>query len=470
MKLYNWLNCFIVFVLITLVGCAGRANPSAQITFSPQMLVLSPGESDNVVFTLSTHGNTVSDQVISLTSNDANIIVESNGPCVLNNESTSCSFSISAACDAFESTYAINITNTGNIKINPSSIAVVVPSWTYVGESNISNSNINDDIALAVDSAGVPYMAYSNATTNKLIVKKYTNNTWSQVGSVVDNIAADSKISLIFANSLNPIVIYGNNDADVDIDILKAKTFINGAWNNYSGDIGLGANQSVAVESTGVIYIAYTDYHDNLLVKKFNVGSWNIVGGNTNLSGGLASLTLNSLGVPYLAYVDEYLQIVAVYLDISNNSWLSLGSIIVSKGNEPSIAIESGTNAPYVSYSGSVDDAFFVKMFIGGTWVPAGNDENGFIDYGGNSNLVLSTDGHLYIVYLDLQSVVGVKSLQNGIWQDVGNNGAVGVTNYSNPVLAFSPTSNTAYVGYKNIIDNADDDYDSGFASVKKYP
>lgn len=144
--------------------------------------------------------------------------------------------------------------------------------------AEIASLSVNNNPNSDVDN-GTPYIAYKDSSSHKIVVKKYTNNGWTQVGSDICTTGKEginSKIVLKIDNGV-PYVAYQEPDDDLGsyginggingrITVQKFNSSA-GTWSlvgqpNFSdrddGSISFDVNQ-------GDIYVGYETYGDSVL-------------------------------------------------------------------------------------------------------------------------------------------------------------------------------------------------------------
>jgi len=223
--------------------------------------------------------------------------------------------------------------------------------WTSIG----SLVGYGDEAALAVDSKGTPYVAYTYSTKNILcglnlsgiVVSKYVLGVWLpefSLGSVQKN-NLYSAPSIAFDAKGNPYVAF-NNDG---INVMKASGF---GWSciNIGGKPAKASVKDVtlAIDKDGKTYVAYQDNKGRAVVSKNKKDEyWEVSDGKAEF----VSLALDKDGTPYVAFVESKGGDKAVVKKLEDGNWITVGDGSLSKGKAKytSIAVDS-EGSVYVAY------------------------------------------------------------------------------------------------------------------------
>jgi len=222
---------------------------------------------------------------------------------------------------------------------------------------------------------------------------------------------------------------------------------------------------SIALDGSGVPYVAYNDNSTKGSVQKYSGGSWSYVGTQQFTSGVTAynSLAINSSGTPYIAYQDNGYQ--ASVMKYNGSSWVYVGSQNFSPGGATYTSLVlDGSSTPYVAfvdgyylYSGKAT----VMKYNGTAWVAVGTEgfSTGSASY---TSLAIDGSGNLYIAFADgANSNKATVMKYNGTsWVTYGSAGfSAGAATYISLAI---DGGGTPYIAYN-------DGGNSNKATVMKY-
>jgi len=236
-------------------------------------------------------------------------------------------------------------------------------SWNTLGSAGFS-ADIASYISLAFDSAGTPYVAYTDNSNGNMVTVMYydsSSSSWEALGSAGFSSGGAVYTSLAIGASDTPYVAYGDYDNSSKATVMYYDSS-SSSW-KILGSAGFSAAAAtyinLAFDSSGTPYVAYHDwgnsYKATVMYYDGSSSSWKTLGSAGFIAGYLdTSLAIDASGTPYVAcsdYDNSY-KATVMYYDSSSSSWKTLGSAGFSEGEAycTRLAIDaSGT--PYVAYS-----------------------------------------------------------------------------------------------------------------------
>lgn len=347
--------------------------------------------------------------------------------------------------------------------------------WPAVGERGFSDNPVVADDAQPQKTSvslivyqGIPYVAYQEddpgVAGSRIMVSKYENKMWQQVGNPVDTLLDDPSSVSLCVDQGNLYVAYRKDNFYVAV---KKHNEVTGNWDICDNDIAL------AYDHTSIsLFKSYVAFYENSVILNvlpyvWDENSWSFLG--IVPSGVLSSISLfvdgNTL---YLACQDSALD-VKVYRYVPPG-WVDESPGGLPAGGYSSVSLHVYAATPYVAYQESVTNDIRVSYKDGaGDWQVLGGTSVG--QGIANSSISLSVNGGTpYVAYQQATDPITgdrnivTKKYDNGIWQQVGEN--VGsVANYSTVSLFVNPE--TPYVAYADFLGDPSDD---NKITVKYYP
>lgn len=232
-------------------------------------------------------------------------------------------------------------------------------TWEFVGGST---GIIANQASLALNSAGIPFIAYESV--GSITVKKLIGTAWSAVGN--DPLVTSSqKPSLTIDKNDNLWLAYRNSGGT--IAVIKNSGGYN--WFGITGTGGIGTSPTdylcIASDTTGKPYVAFQNGNTKATVMKY-AGSgttWNYVGcsatagiyGNTGAA--YISFKTDDSNIGFIAFRDagSSNKITVRKLNSSGTGWLPVGLAGFTDGAAEYVSLAiNPTGIPYVFYK---DDA-----------------------------------------------------------------------------------------------------------------
>lgn len=326
----------------------------------------------------------------------------------------------------------------------------------------------------------------------------------ASVGYPSAAIASDGSIYLAYVNS-------PYDDVDLSIHIVQYDEERN-IWKPVGDSIissTLSDPKMVVVNN--VPYVAYKDYTDGLIVKRYNRSSnkWGTVGqeGIIDREYGI-SFASNGKDTLYLAYYDEALKLSLKFFDLKkeNSKWRDVGELPFSrdgikiKAKELSLAVDN--NVPYIAYYDVLIQNIRIQKFNDQEWIDIGmnglftdnvsmhNPHIGFdrhrlyLSYAMNDNsypydkgiIRVLEDGNknwrelsshpifigewsvvysnriVMVTYSDKDSSIIVKQLNGNNWEVIGDRVVTGLSYTPQVVLIANQGTKQLYVFYKSLV------------------
>jgi len=394
------------------------------------------------------------------------------------------------AAESMNIPLVFSIANTPFAYLNPPYIFInyLAPTWGFAGESSsVGSIGTANYTSLAIAGDGTSYISYADAGSSpagKVSVKKLSiGGSWTTVGGTISISGAGSLYtSMAIPNgaleSNVPYVAYTDCTSGCRATVQK---YYLGSWGQVgplggaSGtDTGSVSALSLAIGES-VPYLAFITSGSYAAVTKFNGSTWESAGTSAIVSSGSASntsLAIASSGVVYVAYSEGANGTgKATVKRLSASGWVNVGnsSFSAESASSISLAIPSGgsdAGKPYIAYKDGASSQVTVMKFDGTNWVNVGSP--GF-SYGPATNyvsLAMKSDGTPYVAYSPgggFPSVL-MKFDQNlNSWLNVGGSSFTNVaTKYNSLAIPHGgPNAGIPYIGYSSV--------PSGLAAVVYY-
>lgn len=327
-------------------------------------------------------------------------------------------------------------------------------TWTNVGTgaaSTATNTAYND---IALSSADVPYIAYTDASLSfAVVVKTYSAGAWQAVGSL--NTYTNSAYTSIAMDGTTPYVAFSDGSNGKRLLVRKYSA---GAWSTVGTAVSTSTANFVSLAvHNGTPYVAYADVSNSsrATVKTFSAGAWVTLGAAVSTgTASYTSLSIDNSGTPYIIYQDVSNSSLATVKRYNGTAWVAVGTGTVSATavNETYIDV-SYNNIPYIAYNNSANIGT-IKTFTAGAWQSVGTGTLGSV----YQAIALAVDpaGTPYLGYYELGSYKTSVSKYNGsAWVYAGNNyfslnspnaHSLAITKTGTPYITIGDASSGAYV------------------------
>lgn len=296
-----------------------------------------------------------------------------------------------------------------------------------------SNFNSVKGFAFVSDTVLVVPARNSIKYDNKILIQKYVNNTWQNIGPYGFVPSTATNVSLAIDENETPYVAFDDGDSSGRLSVMK---YVNTQW-SYVGQPALSSEQALNITiktgKNGALYVAYINSlpygTQNLRVYYYDGTNWTHLDSNSlpPVTNNEYSFALDTSGIPYITYNDLILQKVVVK-KYTGGYWVSLG-IAASSSQASNIQLQfTSDNIPTLSYKITPNNNKLLQ-FINGNWQVVMPDP---IETG---SLTLAPNNTPYVVfsrYISGSSTSASRtdaaiSLSNGNWNYVGGNSISGV-------------------------------------------
>ena len=264
--------------------------------------------------------------------------------------------------------------------------------WSYLGSDSVSDGPANFTLKVAVNNAGIPYVAFTDNAYGQVRVMRFINDAWESVGN---NIGTTN-------------------------------------YSNYVNDF--------VITTDGTLYVT-TQQSNVLTIMRLDGASWTTVTSAASfpptISGDNAREVYHKIaknGIQYLLQESVNYPNDKTNLKLSvfnNNAWTTLNTTSLPKDT---ISVEralhiSANNVPYFIANGKGSfsqnpSGLRLYKFLNNAWQQVGQDNIGIPDVNSPEpyDFQLATDGTPYILYTDesLNRQMVVKRFLNNQWSVVG--------------------------------------------------
>ena len=320
--------------------------PVTGVSLNTTTLTLLPGETSTLAATIAP--STATNQSVTWSSNNVVAATVSTSGLVTGIASGTATITVTTVDGSFTAT-----------------CTVTVPSWQPPAGGGLSSGGSTySGATMALDSTGVPYIAFKDAS-GKGVVEKFVSGAWSAVGgagfaSAVTVNTTDADIALALDSSNNPYVAFQDPLSGGKVTVME---FIAGAWTTVGSagfSTGVATYISLTVDGT-TPYVSYVDagLTTKVSAQAFNGSSWVAVGtlGFSNSSSTYTSVGVRS-GAAYIAYENSASHNPQIVTGTAGGGSVSVfggtfGSSNGISGAYTSLAIDPATGSLYVAFQDS---------------------------------------------------------------------------------------------------------------------
>lgn len=287
-------------------------------------------------------------------------------------------------------------------------------AWANVGAATGLSPQRVDFPAIAIANDGVPYIAYKDYFNNLQTssVLKFTNNSWTPVGSTQFSPVKSDYVSFAFSDNNVPIISMAKNGTDASGVVARGvyvMNYQNSAWTSITPPGGIVVFYDQVIKGLdGKIYLGIMDRSTGAnkpSLYKYDNNTWAAVGPTSftapdNVVGfQTVSVAVDKTGEAYLAYqaaptsgrINHVMK-----FNKTNNTWQELGNAVLTGGVSDNFALAVDTEGKlYFAYANA--SSLIVKTFNAETnnW----NTERKVINEKiNNFDMQIAADGTVYIV------------------------------------------------------------------------
>ncbi|MBL7689949.1 MAG: Ig-like domain-containing protein, partial [Flavipsychrobacter sp.] len=336
---------------------------------------------------------------------------------------------------------------------------------TYTSGSGMATATVTVTPAPTAGSiAGASSVAVGSTIT---LSNAISGGTWSSSAPSVATVGSTGVVTGVTTGSV--LISYTKSNACSTAVATKAITVTGGTgaacpgtWGTVGTaglSVGVATYQSIAIDASGVPYIAYKDasVSNKAVVKKFNGTSWvnpDAVGAVSAGSGNFTNIVIHPSGTPYVVYQEGASSAKAAVKKLSGSSWISVGAATISASTALYECIAmSADGTPYIVYR---DNSWYgnptVKKYDSSAgWVGVGGSVSGTTNAANHTSIAVTAGGTIYVAYLEAVSgIFGVKTFNatTGGWEFVGGGpitdggqGSVAVDNAGVPYICYKDVS-----------------------------
>jgi len=247
--------------------------------------------------------------------------------------------------------------------------------------------------SLALDTSNNPHISYQDGPNGDLKYAVKVGGVWNT--EIVDSVGnVGWYTSLVLDSSNNPHISYH----DATKALLKYTTKINGSW--IFETVGDGKESSITFDFTGNLHIAFASNVGYVIHAVKNGGGWNLEVVTSEWWWYAPSIAIDSSGMIYIAYYGGASTTAFLKLAVKNGGSWSIEQVdtIGFTGGYPSIALDSIEN-PHIFYLEHPTTSLKYATKVNNVWVIEYVDSTGFS--GLCISHVMDSNDHSHISYID---------------------------------------------------------------------
>ena len=329
-------------------------------------------------------------------------------------------------------------------------------NWQPLGpdDNNQPSFSAAANVFVKTNHAGIAYMAFQD-NTGFLLVKKYVNTQWVNVGGAVSIGTVNDNPSIVFDAADVPYIAY--RDFGYSQGCVNVKKFNGSNWVQVGNSCFTGTfpdNIHLAITSQDSLYVLYRDGTTNKTnVKKDSANIWVTVGGADFSSTTVATcdMTIDANDNIYVAHVTTVVNKSSVQ-KLVGNTWTMVGNANFTPGSNYGIKIVTdAANNPIVGFGNSANNKPTALKWDGTNWNQLGTALN----TGSTSNptdfVLLMVNNNPTFIYSDfLNNNLSAQQFNGSNWSYIGNQFILPASNAVSYIGASSDASGNITVAYRD--------------------
>ncbi len=350
-------------------------------------------------------------------------------------------------------------------------------NWAIVSTSSLQvyHSPSGGRIAIDFNSANELFVAYTDYSTGKAMLKKLVAGSLTSVGVSGFSSGNAKLINLVIDENDNPYVSYADDELSENVvmrysrpEILFSNRFSESNLNDgsISSSTTISLEQGGTFENVGGVLSSSSYLIENLpagLTSSITVGDDGktatltlsgkaIYHNNANDVSNLSITFYNSAFSDYLAsdYFNPTSNLTIDFRDELASQWQQVGDFFSDRANYKLSMAVSGDGSKYLAYSDVVNQLGFVKKFnnSSSTWDLVGGVSIS-TTVPNSISVNLASNGNPFVAYSDSANSykINVKEFDGEAWNLVGE---AGFSSGETDLISLAFVGNTPYVAYQD--------------------
>jgi Secretion system C-terminal sorting domain len=324
-------------------------------------------------------------------------------------------------------------------------------SWKPLGVPGFSISPI-EFVAIALDTAGEPVVAYSTYGLNtEIIVAKFNGSTWDSIGCGKKGFFLSMKIDAL--NRIN--LAFANNQKSNALAVIQ---YNNGLWSHLGTDSlspPFSNYNRIGIDTAQNPYVIYTSNTAAINAIQFVANTWQPMG--TTSIGSMTyynalDLKQSKVGAPHLLYADASNGQKLKLKKFDGNNWVVVGGAAITSNASlyPKFAFDTNQN-PVIIYYDTITKGVHTKIWNGTTFInhiPLGPiTKNAFPR---PIQLHILANNTYYQSCITKNAKLSTEKYDAFAWYYLGDTG-VSASSANFVSIAIDPLTNTPYIGYREM-------------------